>query len=143
MDEEKQDIENKEEDLASQWAAMVEDQPKDTKKQDVIETEPEKNISENTKDTLSQKIGLILDIPVLITFEIGSRKLSIEDIARLSPNSIIELDRYIDQPIDIKVNGVLVAKGEIYQVDDNFAVKIVQIISKEERINLLNSQIGE
>lgn len=143
MDEEKQDIENKEEDLASQWAAMVEDQSKGTKKQDVIETEPEKNISENTKDTLSQKIGLILDIPVLITFEIGSRKLSIEDIARLSPNSIIELDRYIDQPIDIKVNGVLVAKGEIYQVDDNFAVKIVQIISKEERINLLNSQIGE
>ncbi|MEZ0323928.1 MAG: flagellar motor switch protein FliN [Hydrogenothermaceae bacterium] len=128
---------NKEEELASQWASMIENQ-----QQHGTESESHKPTKEEYQEVdpkVSQKLQLILDIPISITFEIGSRKMSIEEITKLSPSSVIELDRYIDQPIDIKVNGVLVAKGELYQVEDNFAVKITQILSREERLKLLTT----
>ncbi|MCX7760814.1 MAG: flagellar motor switch protein FliN [Hydrogenothermaceae bacterium] len=123
------------EDLASQWASMIEDQQDQKVEQETPTTVKEESVKVDPK--ISQKLQLILDIPVSITFEIGSRKMTIEEITKLSPSSIVELDKYIDQPIDIKVNGVLVAKGELYQVEDNFAVKITQIVSREERLKLL------
>lgn len=147
-------IETSDEDLVAQWAAMLENQPQS--QQDLVslpeveKKEAESNTSENTEITavstnidtqIAKKIEMILDIPVSISFEVGSRKMQIEDIVKLSPSSVIELDRYIDQPIDIKVNGVLVAKGELYQVEDNFAVRITKIISKEDRIKLISSQM--
>lgn len=131
MDEEKnlqdtnQEIKSNDEDIATQRASMLEN-----KQQDV-----------NIPVDISKRLELILDIPITVSFEIGSRKLQIEDIVKLSPSSIVELNKNIDQPIDIKVNGVLVAKGELYQVEDKFAVKIIQIISKEDRIKLVNSQL--
>jgi flagellar motor switch protein FliN/FliY len=67
--------------------------------------------------------------------------MSIEEILKLAPSSVIDLDRYLNEPIDLKVNGVLVAKGELYQVDDNFAIKITEILTKEERVRLISSQI--
>lgn len=132
---ENQEVEKKDEDLASQWASMVEE--KQQEKPPEPSVKPEFNL---TGKDIEKKLELILDIPITISFEIGSRRLLIEDIIKLSPSSVVELDKYIDQPIDIKVNGVLVAKGELYQVEDNFAVKIVQIISKEERMKLISSQ---
>ncbi|MGC9006870.1 MAG: FliM/FliN family flagellar motor switch protein, partial [Sulfurihydrogenibium sp.] len=75
-----------------------------------------------------------------ITVEIGSKVMAIEDILKLSPSSVIDLDRYINEPIDLKVNGVLVAKGELYQVEDQFAIKIKEILTKEERVNLISRQ---
>lgn len=158
---ENQDMQNQpeggDEDLAAQWAAMLENQQQDQQDlaaqwESMIEEKKEEQPPPQEKihtpptpvevdSTIAKKLDMILDIPITISFEVGSKKLHIEDIVKLSPSSIIELDRYIDQPIDIKVNGVLVAKGEIYQVDDNFAVKITKIISKEDRIKLITSQI--
>lgn len=157
-EEKKENTENNpesgDEDLAAQWAAMLENQQADQQdlaaqwasmieeKKEEPPQSPEKVETHSQIDShLAKKLDLILDIPVSISFEVGSRKMQIEDIVKLSPSSIVELDRYIDQPIDIKVNGVLVAKGELYQVDDSFAVKITKIISKEDRIKLISSQI--
>lgn len=145
--------ENSDEDLAAQWAAMLEKQQdqKDMAAQweSMVKEKKEEPPAQqdvqyvNSIDSqLAKKLDLILDIPVTISFEVGSKKLSIEDIVKLSPSSIIELDKYIDQPIDIKVNGVLVAKGELYQVEDRFAVKITKIISKEDRIKLITSHVS-
>lgn len=133
---------NPQEDLAAQWASMLENQQNPESKDLGKTEEKESKESGSIPDDIAKKLELILDIPVTISFEVGSRKLQIEDIVKLSPSSIVELNKNIDQPIDIKVNGVLVAKGELYQVEDKFAVKIVQIISKEERIKLINSQLG-
>lgn len=127
-------------DLAAQWESMIEEKKEETPVPQDIPSAPQPAVSADSQ--LAKKLDLILDIPVTISFEVGSKKLSIEDIVKLSPSSIIELDRYIDQPIDIKVNGVLVAKGELYQVEDSFAVKITRIISKEDRIKLITSQLG-
>jgi flagellar motor switch protein FliN/FliY len=87
------------------------------------------------------KLDILLDIPITITVEIGSKSMPIEEILKLAPSSVIDLDRYLNEPIDLKVNGVLVAKGELYQVDDNFAIKITEILTKEERVRLISSQI--
>ncbi|SNR71030.1 flagellar motor switch protein FliN [Desulfurobacterium atlanticum] len=84
-----------------------------------------------------EKMELLADIPVEISVEIGSTEMKLEEILNLHPNSIVELDRYISEPVDIKVNGKLIAKGELYIVEDQYGIKITQIITPEERIKLI------
>ncbi|RKQ63235.1 flagellar motor switch protein FliN/FliY [Thermovibrio guaymasensis] len=83
------------------------------------------------------KLELIKDIPLEVSVEVGSTKLPLEEILNLHSNSVVELDRFVDEPIDIKINGKLVAKGKLYVVKDSYGVEIVQIITPEERLKLL------
>ena len=83
------------------------------------------------------KLDLLKDIPLEVSVEIGSTKLPLEEILNLYANSVVELDRFVDEPIDIKINGKLVAKGKLYVVEDSYGVEIVQIITPEERLKLL------
>ncbi len=85
-----------------------------------------------------EKMELLADIPVEISVEVGNTKMKLEDILNLHPNSIVELDRHINEPVDIKVNGKLIAKGELYVVEDQYGIKITQIITPEERLKLIN-----
>ncbi|WP_196594659.1 flagellar motor switch phosphatase FliY [Pectinatus sottacetonis] len=78
-------------------------------------------------------IGLILDVPLQITVELGSTKKSIKDILELSSGSVIELDKLAGEPVDILVNGKLLAKGEVVVIDENFGVRITDIASPAER----------
>lgn len=137
------DIEKKEEDqedLAQQWADML--QQKDN--EEVISKETVKTESKaGVNPEILKKLDVILDLPVNVTVEVGFKILSIEEMLKLTPNSVIDLDRYLNEPIDLKVNGVLIAKGELYQVEDNFAIKITEILTKEERVNLLSKQVGK
>jgi len=96
--------------------------------------------SSDTETEGDEKLKLLRDIPLEISVEIGSTSLTLEEILKLHPNSIVELDRYIQEPVDIKINGKLVAKGELYTVKDNYGIKIVQIITPEERIKLLEEE---
>ncbi len=95
-------------------------------------------LSQEDKSVGEDKFSILLDIPLEVTVEIGSTEMAIEDILKLNPNSIIELDRYIDEPIDLKVNGKIIAKGELYTVQNNFGIKITQIITPEDRMRLLD-----
>ena len=97
---------------------------------------------ENTNSFTNEKnddtrLSLLLDIPLEVTVEIGSTKMPIEDILKLNPNSVIELDRYVNEPIDLKVNGRVIAKGELYTVKNSFGIKITQIIKPEDRLKIL------
>ena len=83
------------------------------------------------------KLSLLLDIPLEVTVEIGSTQMPIEDVLKLNPNSVIELDRYINEPIDLKVNGKIIAKGELYTVKNSFGIKITQIIKPEDRLKIV------
>lgn len=78
-------------------------------------------------------IGLILDVPLQVTVELGRTKKSIKDILELSNGSIVELDKLAGEPVDIHVNGKLLAKGEVVVIDENFGVRITDIVSPEER----------
>ena len=83
-------------------------------------------------------VEVLLDIPLEVTVEVGSTQMLIEDVLKLNPNSVIELDRFISEPVDLKVNGRVIAKGELYTIKNNFGIKITQIITPEERLKLLD-----
>lgn len=83
-------------------------------------------------------IGLILDVPLQVTVELGRTKKSIKEILELSTGSIVELDKLAGEPVDIQVNGKLLAKGEVVVIDENFGVRITDIVTPEERARSLN-----
>ncbi|MGB9766186.1 MAG: FliM/FliN family flagellar motor switch protein [Sulfurihydrogenibium sp.] len=128
------------EDLAATWASMLENKQNQEENKEESKSSEETSTTQSLPSDLQRKLSLLLDIPINITVEIGSKVMAIEDILKLSPSSVIDLDRYINEPIDLKVNGVLVAKGELYQVEDQFAIKIKEILTKEERVNLISRQ---
>ena len=82
-------------------------------------------------------IGLILDVPLQVTVELGRTKKTIKDILELSNGSIVELDKLAGEPVDIHVNGKLLAKGEVVVIDENFGVRITDIVSPAERAQKL------
>ena len=78
-------------------------------------------------------IGLILDVPLQVTVELGRTKKSIKEILELSTGSIVELDKLAGEPVEIQVNGHFLAKGEVVVIDENFGVRITEIASPAER----------
>jgi flagellar motor switch protein FliN/FliY len=82
-------------------------------------------------------LNMLLDIPLQVTVELGRTKRSVQEILELSPGSIIELDKLAGEPVDILVNNKLVAKGEVVVIDENFGVRVTDIISQSERMKKL------
>jgi len=90
-----------------------------------------------TQDSENEKMELILDIPVSVTVEIGRTKMSIRNLLQLNQGGIVALDRLAGDPLDVLVNGTLVAHGEVVVVNDKFGVRLTDIVSKAERIKRL------
>ncbi|WP_231951055.1 flagellar motor switch protein FliN [Legionella waltersii] len=88
----------------------------------------------------TEKMELILDIPVSVTVEIGRTKMSIRNLLQLNQGGIVALDRLAGDPLDVLVNGTLVAHGEVVVVNDKFGVRLTDIVSKAERIKRLKEQ---
>ena len=82
-------------------------------------------------------IGLILDVPLQVTVELGRTKKSIKEVLELSNGSIVELDKLAGEPVEIQVNGHFLAKGEVVVIDENFGVRITEIASPAERASRL------
>jgi flagellar motor switch protein FliN/FliY len=88
----------------------------------------------------NDKLDLILDIPVSITVEIGRTKMSIRNLLQLNQGGIVALDRLAGDPLDVLVNGTLVAHGEVVVINDKFGVRLTDIVSKSERIKRLKDE---
>ncbi len=84
-----------------------------------------------------QNLGLLLDIPLQVTVELGRTKKLIKEILELSSGSIIQLDKLAGEPVDIFVNNKLIAKGEVVVIDENFGVRVTDIISQWDRVQKL------
>lgn len=82
-------------------------------------------------------LDLLLDIPLSVTVELGRTRQAIKDILNLSAGSIVELDKLAGEPVDILINNKLIAKGEVVVIDENFGVRVTDIISQKERIRNL------
>lgn len=82
----------------------------------------------------ARKLDLLLDVPLELSVELGRARMSIQDLLNLSPGSVIELDKIAGEPLDLLVNGRLVARGEAVVVNDKFGVRITDIVSPSERI---------
>lgn len=83
-------------------------------------------------------IDLILDIPVSLTVELGRTKLPIRNILQLAQGSVVELDGLAGEPMDVLVNGCLIAQGEVVVVNEKFGIRLTDIITPSERIRKLN-----
>ena len=83
------------------------------------------------------KIDLVADIPVRVTVELGRTRKNIADILNMTPGSVIELDKMAGEPVDVLVNSKLIAKGEVVVIDENFGVRITEIVSSAGRVHSL------
>lgn len=82
-------------------------------------------------------IGLIMDVPLHVTVELGRRRMLVKDVLELGKGSLIELDKLAGEPVDVFVNGKLIAKGEVVVIDENFGVKVTSIVTPAERVRNL------
>mgnify|MGYP003429249239 CR=1 FL=1 len=82
-------------------------------------------------------LDVILDIPVTLSMEVGSTNISIRNLLQLNQGSVIELDRLAGEPLDVLVNGTLIAHGEVVVVNEKFGIRLTDVISPAERIKKL------
>ena len=83
-------------------------------------------------------LDLVLDVPVDVSLRVGTTDISIRDLVTLVEGSVVALDRDADQPMDVLVNGTLIAHGEIVIVDDRYGVRLTDVVSPVERVEKLN-----
>ena len=83
------------------------------------------------------KLDVILDIPVTMSLEVGETEIAIRNLLQLNQGSVIELDQMAGEPLDVKVNGTLIAHGEVVVMNDRYAIRLTDVISPQERIRRL------
>ena len=119
---------------------MSEDQ-KGEDEQVAVATDTPAKFENLQSDSINQEhegeLDVVLDIPVLMTVEIGSANITVRNLLRLNQGSVVELDRLAGEALDIKVNGTLVAHGEVVVINSKFGIRITDVISTAERIEKL------
>lgn len=83
------------------------------------------------------ELDVILDIPVRISMEVGATQIPIRNLLQLNQGSVVELDRLAGEPLDVMVNGTLIAHGEVVMVNDKFGIRLTDVVSQSERIQRL------
>ena len=94
--------------------------------------------TKNVRPDTPNDIDFILDIPVQLTVELGRTKIAIKNLLQLAQGSVVELDGLAGEPMDVLVNGCLIAQGEVVVVNDKFGIRLTDIITPSERIRKLN-----
>lgn len=123
-------------DMADDWAAaMAEQAIADEAIANPISFEELQN--ENAKANPNPELEVILDIPVSISMEVGRTSITIRNLLQLNQGSVIELDRLAGEPLDVLVNGTLIAHGEVVVVNEKFGIRMTDVISPAERIKKL------
>jgi len=129
--------------MADDWAAAMEEQ--DVVDEAMNSAQP---VELDEFDTIGSGIGamspegqpdldVILDIPVSISMEVGCTSITIRNLLQLNQGSVIELDRLAGEPLDVLVNGTLIAHGEVVVVNEKFGIRMTDVISPSERIKRL------
>lgn len=90
-----------------------------------------------TNDSIPANLGLLYDVPLSVTVELGRTKRSVREVLELSQGSIIELDKLAGEPVDIYVNQQRIARGEVVVIEENFGVRVTEIIQPHERIGIV------
>lgn len=85
-------------------------------------------------------LDLVMDIPVRITMEVGSAELSVRDLLNLNQGAVVELDRLAGEPLDVLVNGSLIAKGEVVVVNEQLGIRLTELASAADRVKSLRTE---
>lgn len=131
--------------MADEWAAAMEEQDVaeeaadagvDAEAMELDEFDAVAQPSRSNEGT-QPDLDVILDIPVSISMEVGSTAITIRNLLQLNQGSVIELDRLAGEPLDVLVNGTLIAHGEVVVVNEKFGIRMTDVISPSERIKRL------
>lgn len=123
--------------MADDWAAaMAEQADVDEAMASAVSFDELKN-EVLKQPTGSPDLDVILDIPVSISMEVGRTSITIRNLLQLNQGSVIELDRLAGEPLDVLVNGTLIAHGEVVVVNEKFGIRMTDVISPAERIKKL------
>jgi flagellar motor switch protein FliN/FliY len=122
--------------MADDWAAAMAEQA-DAEESGASPVSFEELSSDAKKSTVNPELDVILDIPVMISMEVGRTSITIRNLLQLNQGSVIELDRLAGEPLDVLVNGTLIAHGEVVVVNEKFGIRMTDVISPAERIKKL------
>ncbi|WLD57016.1 flagellar motor switch protein FliN [Salinispirillum sp. LH 10-3-1] len=129
--------------LADEWAAAMSESGDDVASDDAEEEgaarAPLEELMDESKGPgqSSPDLDVILDIPVSIAMEVGRTDIPIRNLLQLNQGSVIELDRLAGEPLDVLVNGTLIAHGEVVMVNEKFGIRLTDVVSQQERITRL------
>lgn len=127
--------------LAEQTAAAIDEKPAGSAALDASAASPAVFQSlENTDATSRSDIDMIMDIPVQLSVELGRTRMTLKNILQLGQGSVVELDGLAGEPMDIFVNGYLIAQGEVVVVEEKYGIRITDIVTPSDRIQRLNSR---
>lgn len=139
MNDETENVDVAEDDAAAEdaWAAALAEQ--ETEEAAELEAEPAQldEFTDGGFGVADESMDVILDIPVTISMEIGRTSISIRNLLQLNQGSVVELDRLAGEPMDVLVNGTLIAHGEVVVVNEKFGIRLTDVISAQERIKKL------
>lgn len=142
------DKEQDDEAMAAEWAAALDEKEEGAAKAEVspeefmasvqkAELEPLVDTGKRFGTDDSPNLDVILDIPITLSMEVGATDLTIRNLLQLNQGSVVELDRLAGEALDVKVNGTLIAHGEVVVVNEKFGIRLTDIISPSERIRKL------
>ena len=97
----------------------------------------ERLCNETPDKTAEMNLDVILDVPVTMTLEVGRARIPIRNLLQLNQGSVVELERAAGDPLDVYINGTLIAQGEVVVVNDRFGVRLTEVVSPAERIRRL------
>lgn len=125
-------------DMADDWAAAMEQQAESEAAAASTMDLDEFDSADMSADAEGRpELDVILDIPVTISMEVGRTSITIRNLLQLNQGSVIELDRLAGEPLDVLVNGTLIAHGEVVVVNEKFGIRMTDVISPSERIKKL------
>ncbi|WP_373568280.1 flagellar motor switch protein FliN [Marinimicrobium sp. ABcell2] len=102
-----------------------------------VSAAPLDELDDDERPNTNPELDVILDIPVSISMEVGRTSITIRNLLQLNQGSVIELDRLAGEPLDVLVNGTLIAHGEVVVVNEKFGIRMTDVISPAERIKKL------
>jgi flagellar motor switch protein FliN len=126
---------------AAEWAAAVADTSVATTAVEQVAPAPFANFgagASGANGTAGNDINMILDIPVQLTVELGRTRIPIKNILQLAQGSVVELETMAGEPMDVLVNGYLIAQGEVVVVNDKFGIRLTDIVTPSERVRRLS-----
>ncbi len=124
--------------MADEWAAAMEEQAHEEDGAQAVDLEEFDDPKESSPAFEGRPdLDVILDIPVSISMEVGRTSITIRNLLQLNQGSVIELDRLAGEPLDVLVNGTLIAHGEVVVVNEKFGIRMTDVISPSERIKKL------
>ncbi|MDP2715611.1 MULTISPECIES: flagellar motor switch protein FliN [unclassified Rheinheimera] len=124
-------------DTMDEWAAAMAEAEGGDDGAEAVELEELRDEKADITVDEKRKLDTILDIPVTISMEVGRAKISIRNLLQLNQGSVVELERVAGEPLDVLVNGTLIAHGEVVVVNDKFGIRLTDVISQIERIKKL------